>query len=78
MLYYFIIFQGIIASRTHSLRELRQNLFQPKVLYLCYTLLNRVGHLMLLDCWQRWKVQYNLPIFLYLYLFLYFNLILII
>jgi hypothetical protein len=51
--------QGIIASRTYSLRVLHQNLFQPKVLYLCYTLLDRVGHLMLLDCWQRWKTYWK-------------------
>ena len=46
---------GIVASRTFSLRILRQKIFSMPILMLCYTLQSRDAHLMLLDCWRRWK-----------------------
>lgn len=46
---------GIVASRTFSLRILRQKIFSTPLLIVCYTLLGRGAHLMLLDCWRRWK-----------------------
>ena len=46
---------GIVGARTFSLRLLRQKIFSTPLLVVCYTLLGRNSHLMLLDCWRRWK-----------------------